>query len=135
MVVVVVVVGSSVVVSNVSLSDNPEIISVRFKSSKSVKFVPVASSILSNTAVSEDSVEFCEASVTFVIGVTVTAISVASISKLVSLVVIESLREVLIVEVKILSVAGGRNGISPTEVSFKCISTVALGAVVSGKTF
>ena len=135
MVVVVVVVGSSVVVSNVSLSDNPEIISVRFKSSKSVKFVPVASSILSNTAVSEESVEFCEASVTFVIGVTVTAISVASISKLVSLVVIESLREVLIVEVKILSVAGGRNGISPTEVSFKCISTVALGAVVSGKTF
>ena len=82
MVVVVVVVGSSVVVSNVSLSDNPEIISVRFKSSKSVKFVPVASSILSNTAVSEDSVEFGEASVTFVMGVTVTAISVASISKL-----------------------------------------------------
>ena len=123
-VVVVVVVGSSVVVSNVSLIDNPEMISVRFKSSKSVKLVPVASSILSKTAVSEESVEFT-AGVAFVrFGVTVTAISDVSVSKLVSLVMLESLRGVL-VEVDILSVTGGRKGISPTEVSFKCISTVA----------
>ena len=130
-VVVVVVVGSSVVVSNVS----PEMISVRFKSSKSVKFVPVASSILSKIAVSEESVELT--AVTFEIGNMVSEISVASVSRLVSLLLTRSLSAVvvLIVEEEILSVTGGRNGISPTEVSFKCISTVALGAVVSGKTF
>ena len=130
-VVVVVVVGSRVVVSNVS----PEMISVRFKSSKSVKFVPVASSILSKIAVSEESVELT--AVTFEIGNMVSEMSVASVSRLVSLLLTGSLRAVvvLIVEEEILSVTGGRNGISPTEVSFKCISTVALGAVVSGKTF
>ena len=122
-VVVVVVVGSSVVVSNVSLIDNPEMISVRFKSSKSVKLVPVASSILSKTAVSDESVEFTAGA--FVrLGVRVAAISDVSVSKPVSLVMLESLRGVL-VEVDILSVTGGRKGISPTEVSFKCISTVA----------
>ena len=122
-VVVVVVVGSSVVVSKVSLSDNPEMISVRFKSSKSVKLVPVASSILSKTAVSEELVELT--AVAFVrFGVIVTAISDVSVSELVSLIMLESLREVL-VEVGILSVTGGKKGISPTEVSFKCISTVA----------
>ena len=122
-VVVVVVVGSSVVVSKVSLSDNPEMISVRFKSSKSVKLVPVASSILSKTAVSEELVEFTV--VAFArFGVMVTAISDVSVSELVSLIMLESLREVL-VEVGILSVTGVKKGISPTEVSFKCISTVA----------
>ena len=133
-VVVVVVVGSSVVVSNVSLSDNPEMISVRFKSSRSVKLVPVASSILSKTAVSEELVDFT--AVPFVrFGVTVTAISDVSVSELVSLMMLESSRDVLTVEEDILSVTGGRKGISPTEVSFKCISTVAFGAVVSGRTF
>ena len=122
-VVVVVVVGSSVVVSKVSLSDNPEMISVRFKSSKSVKLVPVASSILSKTAVSEELVEFTV--VAFArFGVMVTAISDVSVSELVSLMMLESLREVP-VEVGILSVTGVKKGISPTEVSFKCISTVA----------
>ena len=122
-VVVVVVVGSSVVVSKVSLSDKPEMISVRFKSSKSVKLVPVASSILSKTAVSEELVEFTV--VAFArFGVMVTAISDVSVSELVSLMMLESLREVL-VEVGILSVTGVKKGISPTEVSFKCISTVA----------
>ena len=130
-VVVVVVVGSSVVVSNVS----PAMISVRFKSSKSVKFVPVASSILSKIAVSEESVELT--AVTFEIGIMVSEMSVASVSRLVSLLLTGLLRAVvvLIVEEEILSVTGGRNGISPTEVSFKCISTVALGAVISGKAF